>query len=352
MASERPTRHDPNTVSSDKTKTGMPQPATVKLDGVVFHGPPPWTRNQIADALDRDRNTVSSRITKLEQSSRIQPEKTPSKREKFYSETATRLMLRDLQSIKQRLKQPEPNGKSNTGSEGEKKPENFFTFLDGTKIEAIGPKQKALLELITQKANDEKPTTLSDMKERGIINDKTSPKQLNTLLALLRANLEEQTSWRLTDVSYINPDTQKDVFAITLRKIEPNKDRALTKDQRLRLKQILPKYAVIDLLNEIIELKTDISYNVRVRLGKYLVPYNIKVRDIFGDVSDQTLNDEFMGALKSAFGKTKKSQPDSLDLKLQQKAQSIRQNRPNVANEIDYIGRRLASTVIKTEEKE
>lgn len=331
----------------------IPQNATVEIDGLFFPNQEFVTRADISEASNTPLSTVAARVNELEKQNIVQPyhHGTGTRaRKKFYRQADIPIILQALPT-KQSPNQPELNGKSNLVSEGNKKPENFFVFRDGQKIKRIGLKQKALLELISIRANDEKPTILPDLKEKGIITDGTSLRQLQNLFALLNANMEEQTSWRLMEVSYNNPDTQKDVFAITLIKIEPNKDRDLTKDQKLQLKKILPKYAVRDMLDEIMQSKTDISYNVRVRLAKYLLPLRIGIPDIFGEISDQELNDMFMEALRNAFGKNHKSQPDPTDLELREKAQSLRQKLPNIEDEINFIRRMLALTMIEAKEK-
>lgn len=353
VIAERGTTHNE---ISQSAKPETPNVKTVEIGGFIFTEQEYYTRREISQVMRTSLNAVSARLNKLENQGILQPVRLATgnrSRLKFYTPTQVGLMIPVLKKIKPRLSQP--------GYESSN-PENFFTFRDGTTIRGIDAQQKSLLELAAERT----VTTLQDLKEKGIIKEHPTLYELQNLFAHLDANMEE-TPWRLENVpDYCNPETAKREFAFTIVKTgstEQAQSKIMTKKELAELKEQVLKHAVRDILDEIIQSKTNVNYNVRVRLGNHLPP-RTTMYTIFGDVSDQMLNNLFVQAFKSVFRNTKqpnsktsknghKPQPDPIHSEIQEKVSAVRQKKGlNIVSETNYIKRSLAYTVYQAKEKD
>lgn len=161
-----------------------------------------------------------------------------------------------------------------------------------------------------------------------------------------------------------NPDLGN-AHGSTSREIElPEKSpsKHLTKKERIQLKHKVLKLAVRDALDEIIGLKTNVSYNIRIRLGNHL-PFGQSIPYIFENSTHEELNDVFMQSFVSAFEQSEnpssmpaknghKSRRNPIDLEIQEKVKVIRQKNLNVDDLISSTRRMLALTVYQGKEKE
>lgn len=139
------------------------------------------------------------------------------------------------------------------------------------------------------------------------------------------------------------------------------RDKSLTKKELLKLKDRVLKLTVIDMLDEIIDTRTDVNYNVRIRLGEHL-PHGITIYSLFRNVSHQELNYAFMQVFESAFRTNQnsnkngdgneESQPSLIDLEIQERVRIIRQKKHNVDNLINHTKKMFSLNVYQGKEEQ
>lgn len=372
VIAEKPTTHNETGVFSDRTDTNISRPIqpeivqdnSVDIDGIKLPSGDAWTQSQIAIALDCNPTTLSKIIAKLEQEGEIEPIviKVGRKSTRQYSLPVINILIPRVLSIKKRPR-PSKYGESDLTGKKDEQPFTFFIFPDGTRIQGIDQKQIALLELVMERANQKKLTTLKDLREKSIIDDKSTPDSIKTLFTDLSENIENQThNWKFVyNPNYVDPNTAKKVFAFTILKTEPieeTRNKHLSKKKLAKLREQVLKHAVLDLLDEIIQSKTDINYNVKLRLYPHL-PHGKTIKVIFEDASHQDLNDAFIEAFESELRKFQQpnpkkskngynSQPDPVDLQIQERFQTTLNKKVNIQQTISYFTRRLGYQAPKT----
>lgn len=355
------TEIDPNKPGTIfEISNGDTAPQRVFIKGEIHEGKVLHTRGNIAEDMKIPLNSVSVRFNRSEQNQEITFQRFKNfikSKTKYYPREDVARVIPDLLTVKSRSHEPKPQ---DTSSEVNNLP-GFFTFSDGSIVHRLNQKQIEILELITQKANENKPVTRRDLIIRGVIDRETTPQQIQNVLVHLNLKLTEQSPWELAYVpNYYDEDTQREVYAFTYKYVEPAKQKSLTSKERNGIKNALLKLTVLDLLNEINEGKTNINYNVRIRLGDYLLRFRSSMNEVFGIPSDEDLNDLFINELELAFDKSKEpkskkynqqSQTSQLDQEISKKVGIVRQKGINTDLELRHIQRMLATTAYQTKEE-